>query len=180
MTLRGSHFVSTTLPGLSIYYTTAGLGGTANVVATWTAGGYSILFVEVWSGADAAGLRAAQTNGATGGTTAAVTYTNGQVGDTIIGVAGLLKALDGTATLTVGANQIEVRNATTGTGTLHATGATSYEAGAASVVMDWTISASSRWGVVAAAIIPAAASGGGRLVGGSLVQEWFTRGLLAG
>ena len=172
MTLHGTQFAATTSPGLSLYKLGTGLGGTANVVASWANNGYVILIVEVWSGT-AGDLRTAQTGSASTGTNATVTYTNGQTGDTIVAVGGLHKALGGAATLTTDGSQTEVQNATTGTGTLHATGATSYEAGSASVVMNYTASASSRWAVLAAAIIPAA--------GGSTTRrDGITKGLHRG
>jgi len=155
-----------------LYFVNAPTQTTANVVATWDAGTHAVVIVEVWQDTHATTpLKAAATANATSGTDATVTCTTGAVGDTITDVLCVGKALTGTSTASVGSGQTQTENQTSNaTSTLAAIGAGSYEAGGASVVMNWTISESNRWAIVAC---PIAATAGGR-------RERITRGLHRG
>lgn len=160
--------------------------GTANVVFG-NAGAYraAVYTAQVWSGVDQSTPTATvQTNTAATGTAASVTYTNGATGDTIIDVVTVRPANNPTQGPLVGVSgsQTVIRNLDNGgtTATNHCLGGSAYEDGAASVAMGWTLAASDRWTIMAFALKPAAASGGGRLVGGGLVNGAASCRLLAG
>jgi len=182
ITVHATRSDGSTLPYLRVYYLVAPTQTTANVVVTFNAGTHAVVVVEVWVDANqTTPCGTAQSASAQGGTAVDLTCTTGTASDTITDFAGLHKALDGTATLAVASGQTPTQNGTSGaSSTLAAVGAGAYIAGGTSVPVNYTASASSRWAIIAFPVQAAAAGGGGRLVGGSLVQEWFTRGLLAG
>jgi len=158
--------------------------GTANVVfgtSDYRAGAWT---VQVWSGVDqVTPVATAATASGTSGTAPAVTCTTGATGDVIIDVVGVRCALNPTTGPMTGTSggQTVIQNLDNGgtTATDHALGGSAYAAGSASVAMGWTLAASNRWAIMAFPL-KAAATGGGRLVGGGLVNGAASRRLLAG
>lgn len=153
--------------------------GTANVVFG-NGGAYraAVYTAQVWSGVDQTTPTAAvQTASSSVGTAAAVTYTNGATGDTIIDIVTVRPVTTPTTgPLTgVSGSQTVIQNLDNGgTGiTDHCLGGSAYESGSASVAMGWTLPTANRWAIMAFALKPAAASSGGR-------RERITRGVHRG
>lgn len=159
--------------------------GTANVVFG-NGGAYraAVYTAQVWSGVDqTTPTGTAQTASASSGTAAAVTCTTGATGDAIIDVVTVRPATNPTTGPMTGPSggQTVIQNLDNGgtTATDHGLGGSAYAAGSASVAMGWTLAASNRWAIMAFPL-KAAATGGGRLVGGALVNGAASRRLLAG
>jgi len=117
-----------------------------------------------------------------GGATNPTTTLTGGADTLLLDIVMAKDTGSGLGTRTVGSGQTERANRISGTGGIHGCGLVSTEPQGTNVVMDWTLgTAPSSWRSLALPLNGVGSGGGGgRLVGGSLVQEWFTRGLLAG
>lgn len=181
ISLHGSRIDATNRPSGFWYQLVAPTQTTANVVVSFNASTHAVVIVEAFSGVDqTTPLGTLQTAAASTGTAMNLTCTSGTADDLISDLAGLHKALDGAATVAVASSQTPTQNGTSNaSSTLAAVGAAAYQSGGTSVACNYTASASSRW-IVLAAPVKAAATGGGRLVGGGLVNGAASRRLLAG
>ena len=122
--------------------------GTANIVATWTdknnMAGWSGTFTNV-----------DQTNPirnsgvASGNSTAPSAAVASAVGDLVVDT---LSANGDAVSLSVGGGQTQICQNTTGTKGGDCWGASSYEAGAASVTMSWSAGAAKNWGIAVAVL----------------------------
>lgn len=137
--------------------------GTADVAVSFTGYCSRTVIIEVWNNTHATTpLKAAAKAEATSGTTPTVTCTTGAVGDVISDLLSMRPTVNGTGSITAqGAGQtlVELADNLVDTG-VGAHGASSYEAGGTSVVMDYTLDLANRWGIIAAPIAASEEGGG--------------------
>jgi len=139
-----------------LWYLIAPAAGTHDIIVTftWTPAPGVVGGARSFTGADQSAPLGTSAK-ATGTTTPATVTIASAAGQYVVDSACAYKAT--AITMTVGAGQTEDWNATPATGSV---GVGSYEGGAASVTMSWTLSATaSGWATVAVPIKPATAPG---------------------
>ena len=138
-----------------LYYLNAPTG-TQDVVFAF--GGYSArtVVVEVWSDTDSTTpLKTAYTAGSSTGTNPTVTVTSGAAEDVITDVLVVSPNVNPTGTISSsgsGQTTVAINDNLGTTAVNHALGASSYEAGGTSVVMNYTLDLSNRWTIIACPI----------------------------
>lgn len=180
--------VSMALLGVSAYASSVGAtlwglvapaAGSNNVVVTWGSGTNNPRSAGAisFSGVDQTTPVGTVNTATSNGTTAPSTTVSSASGEWVVDAVGIFQASGTATTATVGADQTErVNHAQTTSRKL----LMSTEPGASSVTMSWSLDQSCRTRAISIPIKPAAATGGGRLVGGALVNGAASRRLLAG